>query len=120
MKFNVGKCCVMFVGRVRTEFSEPVDYFLNKPIMKEVIELRYLGITLNKNLKSESHIHAIINRAMRIFGLLKSTLYHADIKTRLIAYKTLCRPFLEYSSVAWDSYLKMNSLEMVKNRAVFL
>ena len=41
-------------------------------------------------------------------------------KTKLIAYKTLCRPLLEYSSAAWDPYLKKNidSLEMVQNRAV--
>ena len=97
-----------------------IDSFLNKRIIKEVTELRYLGITLNKNLKPESHILTIINGAMRILGLLKSMLYHAEIKTEYIAYKTLCRPLLEYSSAAWDPYLKKNidSLEMVKNRAV--
>ena len=57
---------------------------------------------------------------MRVLGLLKSMLYHADIKTKLIAYKTLCMSLLEYSSAAWDSYLKKNIdlLEMVQNRAV--
>ena len=92
MKFNVDKCCVMFIGRDRMEFSGQVNYFLNKRAIEEVTELRYLGVTLNKNLKWEGHIHGIINIAMRILGLLKSTLYHADIKTKLIAYKTLCRP----------------------------
>ena len=78
------------------------------------------GVTLHRNLKWEGHIHAIINKAMRILGLLKSMLYHADIKTKLIAYKTLCRSLLEYSSAAWDPYLKKNidSLEKAQNRAV--
>ena len=120
MKFNVDKCCVMFIGRDRMEFSGQVNYFLNKRAIEEVTELRCLGVTLNKNLKWEGHIHGIINIAMRILGLLKSTLYHADIKTKLIAYKTLCMSLLEYSSAAWDSYLKKNIdlLEMVQNRAV--
>ena len=96
MRFNVGKCCVMVVGRDKMEFSGQVYYFLNKCIIKEVTELRYPEITLNKNLKWEGHIHAIINRAMRVLGLLKLISYHADITTKLTAYKTLCRPFLEY------------------------
>ena len=70
MRFSVDKCCVMFVGRDRMEFSEYVDYFLNKRIIKEVTELRYPEITLNKNLKWESHIHAIINKAMRNLGFI--------------------------------------------------
>ena len=45
MRFNVDNCCVMFVGRDKIEFSEQVDYFLNKRIIKEVTKLRYLGIT---------------------------------------------------------------------------
>ena len=41
------------------------------------------------------------------------------IKTKSIAYKTLCRPLLEYSLAVWDPYLKkIDSLEMVQNRAV--
>ena len=57
---------------------------------------------------------------MRILGLLKSTLWHADVRTRLIAYKTLCRSLLEYASDAWDPHLAKDiyALEMVQNREV--
>ena len=57
---------------------------------------------------------------MRILGLLKSTLWHADVRTRLIAYKTLCRSLLKYASDAWYPHLAkdMYALEMVQNRAV--
>ena len=43
MRLNVDKYCVMFVGSDRMEFSGQVDYFLNKRVIKEVTELRYLG-----------------------------------------------------------------------------
>ena len=43
MKFNVDKCCVMFVGRDRMDFSGQANYFLNKRVIKEFTELRYWG-----------------------------------------------------------------------------
>ena len=57
---------------------------------------------------------------MRTLGLLKHTLFHADKKTKLIAYKTLCRPMLEYASASWDPYLvkDIGALEIVQKRAV--
>ena len=75
---------------------------------------------IDSNLKWEKHINTTISKAMRILGLLKSTLWHADVRTRLIAYKTLCRSLLKYASDAWYPHLAkdMYALEMVQNRAV--
>ena len=85
-----------------------------------VSDFTYLGIVIDSNLKWEKHVTTTINKAMRILGLLKSTLWHADVKTRLIAYTTLCRSLLEYASDAWDPHLAKDiyALEMVQNRAV--
>ena len=59
---------------------------------------------------------------MRILGLLKSTLWHTDVRTRLIAYKTLCRSLLVYASDAWNPHLEkyIYAFKMVQNRAVRL
>ena len=76
----------------------------------------------DSNMKWEKHNinTTTISKAMRILGLLKSTLWHADVRTRLIAYKILCRSLLVYASDAWDPHLEkyIYAFKMVQNRAV--
>ena len=89
-------------------------YKLNNEIISTLSDFKYLGIVIDFNLKWEKHINTTISKAMRILGLLKSTLWHADV-TRWIAYTTLCRSLLEYASDAWDPHLAKDiyALEMV-------
>ena len=73
----------------------------------EVVEkAKYLGVTIHKSLKWDTHIYSITSKAYKVFGLIKHTLYNAPMKVKLVAYKTLCRPLVEYASEAWDPYTK--------------
>lgn len=56
---------------------------------------------------------------MSILGLIKRTLYRAPEKVKLIAYKSLCRPLLEYACEAWDPHLSKHTdkIERVQNKA---
>ena len=53
-------------------------------------------------------------------GMLKRNLHSAPTKVKLIAYKTLCRPRMEFAVEVWDptanKYIQM--LAMVQNKAV--
>ena len=42
------------------------------------------------------------------------------MKVKLVAYKTLCRPLVEYASEAWDPYTKklIEHLELIQNKAM--
>ena len=42
------------------------------------------------------------------------------MKVKLVAYKTLCRPLVEYASEAWDPYTKklIEHLELFQNKAM--
>lgn len=75
---------------------------------------------IDSYLKREKNISTTINKSTRILGVLKPTMWHADIKTRLIAYKTLCRSLSEYVAGARDPYFAKNiyASEMIQNRAV--
>lgn len=52
--------------------------------------------------------------------MIRRALYWAPERARLIAYKSLCLPHLEYASCAWDptQQKEIESLEMVQNMAV--
>ena len=52
--------------------------------------------------------------------MLSRVLKSADIKTRLVAYKTLVHSNLEYACHVWDPHLKkdIKKLEKVQNKSL--
>jgi len=81
---------------------------------------KYLGVTLQSNLRFNNHIAHKTCKARQQIGMIKRALYWAPARARLIAYKSLCLPHLEYASCAWDPWTKkeIDQLEMVQSQAI--
>ena len=122
MGFNVTKTKFLAFGRLpnRGDASNYVPYSLKGDPIKEVTKAKYLGITIQSNLKFEDHMENTINKAMRILGMIKRNLHNAPRKNKLLAFTSLCRPILEYGSSVWDPHQigHIKALEMVQNRAI--
>ena len=80
---------------------------------------RYLGIILDSRLSFNQHVKAICSKASRILDLCRRNLVMCSSATKVIAYKALIRPQLEYASAAWNPHTKrnMDRLEGVQRRA---
>lgn len=116
MDFNVAKCSIMvFNGKGTTP-----KYKLGSEILEHVEQTKYLGVTIESNLKFSSHIANKINTAKWHLGLIKRGLHWAPKSAKLLAYKSLCRPHLEYASALWDPHTKSDTykLELVQNQAI--
>lgn len=52
--------------------------------------------------------------------MLKTFLYNAPVDVKLLTYKTLCKPLLEYASDVWHPFWKRDicAIEMVQLQAV--
>ena len=62
-------------------------------------------ITIAKNTKQwGKHIEETCNKAFKILGLLKRNLSSCPQKVKMLAYKALIRPILEYASAVWDPH----------------
>ena len=70
-------------------------------------------------LSFNSHIQNITTSASRFLGFLKRNIRSKNTELREMAYKTLVRPLVEYSSSVWSPYTKSNiaRLDMVQRRA---
>ena len=64
--------------------------------------MKYLGVTIQANLRSSTHIEKKLATAKRQLEKLERALYWAPEKAKLVAYKSLCLPHLEYTLAAWD------------------
>ena len=95
------------------------DYTLHGKVLETVDSAKYLGVTLTRDLRWNRHVENIAYKANRSLGFLQRNLRINSSNLKSLAYKTLVRPLLEYSSAAWDPFTKENvkKLEMVQRRA---
>ena len=119
MRFNPSKCQIMHLsrGKKKTRYYE-----LCKEILTTVDHAKYLGITLSDDLSWHRHICDTAKKANSILHLISRNLRSCPRAARIVAYTTLVRPKLEYSSTVWDPHTKddINILERVNRRAARL
>ena len=95
-------------------------YTLNKTALEQVTDSKYLGVTMQQDLKSNKHIEAKITTAKKQLRMIKRALYWAPQSAKLLKYKSLCISHLEYEAEAWDTSNEgeIVSLEQVQNQTV--
>ena len=117
MRFNAAKCNIMQVSRIRD--LKLFNYSLTGPVLEEVMDDKYLGVTLSNNLEWSKHIATMTNKANSTLLLLRRNLKGCQEKLKQTAYFSLIRSFIEYGATVWDPYQKYNSdkVERVQRRA---
>ena len=117
MSFNPDKCYVLRATHAKN--PHVYEYKLNNTVLKETKTHTYLGVGISSDLTWNSHISRIKAKANKTLGFLRRNLYPCSKQIKDMAYKTLVRPILEYSSTVWDPHVITLSkqLEAVQNRA---
>ena len=115
MNFNVLKCHVITI----TNNKAPVIfcYKMNDVPLKRVTELVDLGINVDSTLSWSPHIHKIVNKANKVYGLIKRTLgWHAPQQTKYMLHCALARPLIEYCTPLWSgtSFTNVRLVERVQ------
>lgn len=117
MAFHPDKCTVLSVTTKRQPIQH--NYILHGHTLESVTSAKYLGITLQSNLKWDKHIDDITTKANRTLGFLKRNLKTSNQHTKSQAYQALVRPKLEYSCSVWDPHTSESTskIEMVQRRS---
>ena len=76
-------------------------------------------MTLNDHLTWNDHIRNTVTSANKTLGFLRRNIHAKYSSIREVAYKTLVRLILEYSSPVWSPHTKSNihKIKMVQRRA---
>ena len=115
MKFNTAKCNIIRMGRVRLSYL----YQLNKDILAEVTQAKYLGLRISSDLNWEPHISTITSEAHKRLGFVRRNLRGSPHKCRETAYISLVRSQLKYCCTIWDPTLQkhQSALERIQRQA---
>ena len=117
MEFHPKKCTSLPITRSR----EPLQYqyVLHGHNLETVSTVKYLGVTLSKDLTWKDHIENVCSKANKTLGFLRRNLKISSRKVKETAYKAYVRPCLEYASSVWDPHQHnhTNRIEAIQRRA---
>ena len=120
MRFQPVKCNMMQLTNKRTCTSRiQASYKLEDTVLENVESIKYLGVTITKDLKWNTHISNVCTKVNRTLGFLRRNLFSCPQDVRDAAYKGLVRPILEYGSSVWDPHYEglIDDLEKVQKHA---
>ena len=117
MAFHPDKCNVLSISKSKDPIK--FNYSLHGQILEHVNSAKYLGVTIQSDLKWNTHINNISKKANSTLGFLKRNLNINSTSVKEQAYKSLIRPSLEYACSVWDPYFTEDilKLEMIQRRA---
>ena len=107
MCFNATKSNIMRVSQTRV--PKLFNYIPTGQVLEEVMDTKYLGVTLSNDLEWSKHITTMTNKANPKLSFLRRNLKGCPEKLKQTAYFSLIRSFMEYGTTVWDLYQKYNS-----------
>ncbi len=94
MHFNPSKCNLMRFTTKRKIVKG--DYFIHGTKLAQTDTHKYLGVWFSKDFKWNHHIDSMVQRANKMLGFVKRTIYGLPKKFKETSYKSLVRPHVEY------------------------
>ena len=82
----------------RTRDLKLFNYSLTGQVLEEVMDAKYLGVTLSNDLEWSKHIATMTNKANSKLSFLRHNLKGCPEKLKQTAYFSLIRSFMEYGA----------------------
>jgi hypothetical protein len=103
LKLNKLKCQMITFHSYRKLNTYPFTYQLENTPLKRVAVVDDLGVTMQSNCLFNLHITKIVNKAFKLCGFLKRSLYFVkDAKTIITIYNAIVRSLLCYACIVWN------------------
>ena len=98
------------------------NYEMNSTTLTEADTVKYLGLTISKDLSWKPHVNQICAAAEKKLWFLRRKLKLATPSVKLLAYLTYVRSTLEYASAVWDPFQSglTNRIEKIQRNAARL
>ena len=117
LTFHPGKCVNLKIT-LRKDADTHV-YHLGEDDLKNVEDVKDLGVNVDANLKFQSHISGKVNKSNQLWGAIKRAFKHMNPDIFKKLFCAHIRPHLEYAVQFWAPYLRksINQIEAVQRRA---
>ena len=116
MDFNPKKCQVLHVSKKKKPIT--FRYTIHDHTLDSPDSAKYLGVHLAKDLSWNQHANAVAKKASSASAFLQRNIGPCPRNTKVLCYKALIRPIVEYACTVWDpsTQKNINKLEMIQRR----
>ena len=117
LTFHPGNCVTLLIT-LRKD-AEAHVYQLGNDNLKNVNEVKDLGVTVDTKLKFENHTSGKVNKANQLWGAIKKAFKHMNPEIFKKLFCAHIRPHLEYAVQFWAPYRRksINQIEALQRRA---
>ena len=118
LKFHPDKCVSMSMGGNNKHH----EYHMGDHTLAVSECEKDIGVYIDYQLKFDTHINTMINKANRILAITRKTFDYIDRDSFNQIFKGLVRPHLEYATPVWSPHLERQkeAIENVQRRATKL
>ena len=122
LRFHPDKCVTMRLSaskRNNPEIFNRGRYNLDNVQLKDVDNVKDLGVYFNDSLSFDDHIHIKSKKANSLVGMIRRTFTYLDQHMFKQLFTSVIRPHLEYGGPVWNPHLKkhIQTIENVQRRA---
>lgn len=117
LTFHPDKCVNLRISLKKDPGTH--TYFLGNDELKNVDEVKDLGVLVDKKLKFQKHTSVKVNKANQMWGVVKRAFKHMNPDIFKKLFCSHVRPHVEYAIQFWSPYLRKNidQVEQVQRRA---
>ena len=122
LKLNVNKTRYMLFhsGKIDIWKNINLDIKIGNSTIKKVNNYKYLGVTIDSNLKWSEHIEALKTKLLRTIGILYKTRYYLNQNSLYYIFNSLLMSHVRYGLLCWGraSRTKITEINKLINRAI--
>ena len=117
LTFHPDKCVNLRISLKKDPGTH--TYTLGNNELKNVDEVKDLGVLVDRKLKFEKHTSVKVNKANQMWGVVKRAFKHMNQDIFKKLFCSHVRPHVEYAVQFWSPYLRkhINQVEQVQRRA---
>ena len=120
VKFSAPKTKEMIISKKR-EINVHPPIILDGVVIDRVKTHKHLGVTLKDDLKWDTHVGEMANKAKKRLAIMKGLKFKLDRRSLETMYMAFVRPILEYCDILWDTPGETNhlldELDTIQNNA---
>lgn len=112
LNLNISKCCS--ISFYRSHSCLYYDYNINDAILKNVVEVKDLGVIFDQRLNFKSHLIKVSSTCNKTLGFVIRNSKQLSTNTVKILYCSLIRSSLDYACVIWSPYYQCD-VDLIEN-----